>query len=193
MRLGADLSEHQRGIDLAGAGLDFVILRTTDGTYRDHAFAEHYANAASLDIAAYHFLRAPSEGTTVAEQVDAALEVLGGMRVPMWLDVESPAGLSLDDVTTAHHLFHTAGVEVAGVYTTARYWRRHMFFADVAQFGALWLAEWRDNPPHAPGEPLPPGWPRPLGFPQPALWQFTSRGRVSGPGGRIDVDLNLAR
>lgn len=181
MKLGVDVSEHQRGLDVSG--FDFVIARTTDGTYQDAAFSSF----APYATAAYHFLRAPSEGTSVAAQVSASLEVLGGRRVPMWLDVESPAGLSLHDVRSAHHAFTTAGVQVAGVYTNAWYWRRHMLWADVSEFGGLWLAQWGSNDPAA----APPGagdWPHPLGMPTPVMWQFTSRGRVGG----MDVDLNLA-
>ncbi|WP_301925257.1 glycoside hydrolase family 25 protein [Corynebacterium glaucum] len=200
MRLGVDVSEHQPSFDFTG--FDFAILRTTDGTYQDRAFTEHLARARSAgitDISTYHYLRAPSEGTTITEQVEAALSAVGELRLPVWLDVESPQGLSLIDVSSAHSLFTQRGFEVAGIYTTANYWRRHMRIADVRQFGALWLADWRDNPrvdaPDAVSEGLadPASWPRPFGFPEPAIWQFTSRGRVSSTDGPIDVDLNLAR
>lgn len=196
MRLGADVSEHQRGIDLRG--LDFAVIRTTDGDYRDAAYPEHVAAAtrAGLDIAAYHFLRAPSEGTSVAEQVAASVAVLGTTRPPMWLDVESPAGLSLADVREAHRYFIAAGVDVAGVYTSAAYWRRHMRLADIREFGRLWLAAWEDNsvvdlaaPETVPALPAASAWPHPLGLPTPSVWQFTSRGLIRG----VEVDLNLAR
>ena len=184
MRLGLDVSEHQAGLDVSG--FDFVIARTTDGTYQDAAFSSFAPHA----TAAYHFLRAPSEGTSVAAQVAASLEVLGDRRLPMWLDVESPAGLSLLDVRSAHHAFTSAGVEVAGIYTSAWYWRRHMLFASVSEFGALWLAQWGTNPVVDVSALQEQGdWPRPFGFPEPTVWQFTSRGRIDG----VDVDLNLAR
>lgn len=183
MRLGLDVSEHQAGLDVSR--FDFVIARTTDGTYQDAAFSSFAPHA----TAAYHYLRAPSEGASVASQVAASLEVIGDRRLPMWLDVESPAGLSLLDVRSAHHTFTSAGVEVAGIYTNAWYWRRHMLLADVAEFGALWLAQWGTNPVvGVAGLPELGDWPRPLGLPTPSVWQFTSRGRVDG----MDVDLNLA-
>lgn len=183
MRLGVDVSEHQAGLDVSA--FDFVIARTTDGTYQDRAFSSFAPHA----TAAYHYLRAPSEGTSVAAQVEASLEVLGGRRLPMWLDVESPAGLSLIDVRSAHHAFTSAGVEVAGIYTSAWYWRRHMLFASLSEFGSLWLAQWGTNPVvDVSALPELGDWPRPLGFPAPAVWQFTSRGRVDG----VDVDLNCA-
>ncbi|CAM4245135.1 MULTISPECIES: GH25 family lysozyme [Corynebacterium] len=186
MRLGVDCSEYQAGLDFAG--FDFAVLRTTDGTYQDPCFEQLLLDAHSshCSLSTYHYLRSPSEGTTVAEQVGAALDVLGGRRLPMWLDVESPAGLSLADVRAAATAFRAADVPVAGIYTTARYWRRHMCLANPAEFGALWLAQWGDNSVTEPARLGP--WPRPLGFPAPQMWQFTSRGRVGG----IAVDLNLA-
>ena len=186
MRLGVDCSEYQAGLDFSG--FDFAILRTTDGTYQDPCFSQLLAgaSAAGCSLATYHFLRSPAEGTTIAEQVDAALAVLGPHRLPMWLDVESPAGLSLADVRNAHATFRAAGIPVAGVYTTARYWRRHMRLASPAEFGALWLAQWGENTVTDPAQLG--AWPSPLGMPRPQLWQFTSRGRVGG----ISVDLNLA-
>ena len=194
MRLGVDLSEHQAGF-IFPEGLDFAVLRTTDGTYCDRSFSELYASAqaAGVEVSAYHYLRAPAEGTTVADQVDASMSVLGDIRVPIWLDVESPAGLSLDDVQSAAQLFTSAGMDVAGVYTTTRYWRLHMGLARVGQFGGLWLAEWRENPRVEIGgqdvASVAGRWPTPLGMPTPVMWQFTSRGLLDG----VDVDLNLAR
>lgn len=187
MRFGVDVSEYQRGFDFTG--FDFAIIRTTDGTYRDPCFEQLLldATAAGCATSTYHFLRAPSEGTTVQRQVEVACEVLVDTQLPMWLDVESPAGLTLDDVHTAVECFTQAGVEVAGFYTNAWYWRRHMGLASPAQFGELWLAHWGDNTVTDPAQLGK--WPRPLGFPEPAVWQFTSRGRVGG----IEVDLNVAR
>ena len=50
MRLGVDVSEHQAGLDVSG--FDFVIARTTDGTYQDAAFSSFSPHA----TAAYHYL-----------------------------------------------------------------------------------------------------------------------------------------
>ena len=93
MRLGVDVSEHQAGLD--ASAFDFVVARTTDGTYQDECFASFAPHA----TAAYHFLRAPSEGTSIGAQVSAALEVLG--REPRQqvtsLDRLALAATALDD------------------------------------------------------------------------------------------------
>nr|WP_231375846.1 GH25 family lysozyme [Corynebacterium aquatimens] len=201
------MSEHQAGLDFSRAPLDFVVLRTTDGTYRDGAFSEHFrlSTRFQLPTSAYHYLRSPREGTTIAEQVDAAVAVLdaaGAVGVPMWIDVESPAGLSRGDVAAAHDEFSARGIPVAGVYTTTSYWRRHMLLTSPAQFGALWLAHWGANPivdldEIAEDEPsgvidavaaLVGTRPTALGMPTPAMWQCTSRALIDG----VEVDLNLA-
>lgn len=192
MRLGVDVSEHQPAFDFTG--FDFAILRTSDGTYLDHAFAEHLAGArsAGIDVAAYHYLRSPEEGTSIKEQVGTALAVMGKDPLPVWIDVESPAGLTLDDVAAARDAFSAAGVAVEGIYTTARYWRKHMLLADAHAFGKLWLAHWGTNPvtnPFRDDLPTSADWPSKLGMPTPSVWQFTSRGRV----GAAEVDLNLAQ
>lgn len=192
MKLGVDVSEHQPAFDFAG--FDFAILRTSYGTYRDHAFAEHLAGArsAGIDVAAYHYLRSAEEGTSIKEQVDTALAVMGEDPLPVWIDVESPAGLTLDDVAAARDAFSAAGVAVEGIYTTARYWRKHMLLADAHAFGKLWLAHWGTNPvtnPFRDDLPTSANWPSKFGMPTPSVWQFTSRGRV----GAVEVDLNLAQ
>lgn len=117
--LGVDVSEHQDGMSLkkaAAEGISFAILRTTDGTYRDRVYASHYddAKAAGLEIAAYHYLRNPSEGTTVDQQVQASVEVMGDRRAPVWLDVETPAGLHVDHIRQAKRAFEARGVRVIG-------------------------------------------------------------------------------
>lgn len=194
MRFGIDVSEHQDGLSLvraAAEGIEFAVLRTTDGTYRDRVFASHLADAraAGLTLAAYHYLRSPAEGTCVAEQVDAAVEVLGDADLPMWLDCETPAGLSLDDVREAHRLFTARGVEVAGIYTYKRWWRWRMLNADTREFGALWLAAHGDDPAGPPRDTFPGGWPGPVGGQSPELWQFSSRASVAG----FAVDVNARR
>lgn len=194
MRFGIDVSEHQDGLSLvraAAEGIEFAILRTTDGTYRDRCFASHLADArtAGLEVSAYHYLRSPAEGTSVAEQVEASLEVLGGADLPMWLDCETPAGLSLHDVHLAHTLFTQRGVTVAGIYTYPRWWRWRMLGADTRQFGGLWLGAHGANPQGPPREIFPGGWPRGVGKQRPAVWQFSSRGSVAG----FSVDVNAGQ
>ena len=193
--IGIDVSEHQDGLSLVQAAaerIEFVVVRTTDGTYRDRTYASHIddAHRAGLSIETYHYLRNPSEGTTVAEQVDAACAVMGEQVYPMWIDCETPAGLSLDHVRQARDEFTARGVPVAGIYTYPRYWRWRMLGAATAEFGAVWAADYGVDDVGSPGELLDGRrWPGDVGKQAPAMWQFGSRGLVAG----YEVDVNVRR
>ncbi|MGJ4079190.1 GH25 family lysozyme, partial [Corynebacterium macclintockiae] len=93
----------------AAEGIDFAIIRTTDGTYKDKCYQSHLADAegAGLVTAAYHYLRNPSEGTSVAAQVKASVEVMGGRKRPVWIDVETPAGLHVDHIRACKREFES--------------------------------------------------------------------------------------
>ncbi|WP_087117759.1 glycoside hydrolase family 25 protein [Corynebacterium urinipleomorphum] len=193
LQFGIDVSEHQDGLSLvqaAAEGVEFVVVRTTDGTYRDRTYTSHVEDAlrAGLPVEAYHYLRNPSEGTTVAEQVEAACAVMGDLVVPVWIDCETPAGLALSHVREARVLFTARGVPVAGVYTYPRYWRWRMLGAATAEFGAVWVADYGADPAGQPRE-LHDGraWPGEVGKQTPLTWQYGSRGLVAGY--EVDVDV----
>ena len=139
---------------------------------------------------AYHYLRNPSEGTTIAEQVAAACAVMGDNIVPMWLDCETPAGLRLEHVREARDLFYAAGIPVAGIYTNPRYWRWRMFGAATAEFGAVWAADYGADRAGPPRELLDGRqWPGEIGKQAPVMWQYGSRGLVAG----YEIDVNVRR
>lgn len=195
LQIGIDVSEYQDGLSLvqaAAEGIEFVIIRTTDGTYQDRTFSSHFEDAqrAGLPVEAYHYLRNPSEGTTIAEQVAAACAVMGDNIVPMWLDCETPAGLRLEHVREARDLFYAAGIPVAGIYTYPRYWRWRMFGAATAEFGAVWVTDYGADRAGPPRELLDGRqWPGEIGKQAPVMWQYGSRGLVAG----YEIDVNVRR
>ncbi|WKK61896.1 GH25 family lysozyme [Corynebacterium sp. P3-F1] len=195
LQFGIDVSEHQDGLSLvqaAAEGVEFVVVRTTDGTYRDSTYTSHVQDAlrAGLAVEAYHYLRNPSEGTTVAEQVEAACAVMGDLVLPVWIDCETPAGLTVEHVRDARDRFLARGVLVAGIYTYPRYWRWQMLGADTAEFGAVWLADFGADDVGSPGELLRGRqWPRDVGKQTPLMWQYGSRGTVAG----YEADVNVRR
>lgn len=197
---GVDVSEHQDGMSLRQAkaeGMEYAIIRTTDGTYRDRTYRSHLddAESAGMLTAAYHYLRNPSEGTTVAQQVDASLAVMGDARRPVWIDVESPAGLHVDHIRECKRLYEAAGVRVIGVYSYVPYWEGQVAPSepDSHEFGAFWVAAYGQNRRGTP-RALYPGnsdrqWNYPLGNQKPAIWQYGSNAEVAG---RL-VDINAFR
>ena len=197
---GVDVSEHQDGMSLKRAkreGVDFAIIRTTDGTYKDRCYPSHLedAEAAGLVTAAYHYLRNPSEGTTVAQQVQASLEVMGDKKRPVWIDVETPAGLHVDHIRQCKREFEKHGVRVIGCYSYVPYWEGNIapHEPDSHEFGAFWVAAYGQNPYGKPRDIYPGDqhrqWNHPLGNQKPALWQYGSNAQVAG----YSVDINAYR
>ncbi|WP_411708625.1 peptidoglycan DD-metalloendopeptidase family protein [Corynebacterium sp. LaCa116] len=197
---GVDVSEHQDGMSLAQAkreGVEFAIIRTTDGTHRDRCYRSHLEDAESAGMltAAYHYLRNPSEGTSVAQQVQASLEVMGDKKRPMWIDVETNAGLHVDHIRTCKREFEKHGVRVIGVYSYVPYWEGRIAPSepDSHEFGAFWVAAYGQNP-HGKPRDIYPGdqhhqWSHPLGNQKPSLWQYGSNAQVAG----YSVDINAYR
>ena len=205
---GIDISEHQDGIPLALAKLDgmqFVILRLCDGTYRDKTFRSHLVDAETqgLLVSTYWYLRAPSEGTTIAQQVDVIDQQMDGRRdLGVWIDVESVdrTGRKLltgADVREAKRELEKRGYHVPGVYTGRWYWET-MPGGEPSMngLGHLWVSHYGRNHAGAPGVlyrteggDSHPGWDYPLGDRRPDLLQFGSRGQVAG----FAVDVNAYR
>lgn len=203
---GVDVSEHQNGMSLKltkQEGFDFAILRLCDGTYRDKAFRSHLADAegAGLLVSTYWYLRAPSEGTTISQQVDVIDQQMGGRRdLGVWIDVESvdSAGRKLlteKDVWAAKRELEKRGYHVPGIYSGAWYWEKMPGGEpSMKGLGHLWVSHYGRNQRgpasttyHADGGANHPGWAYPLGDRKPDILQFGSNGEVAG---RFPVDVN---
>lgn len=196
---GVDVSEFQSGMSLrkaAAEGISFAIVRTTDGTHRDRTYRSHVedAKAAGLQLAAYHYLRNPSEGRTLAQQVAASVEVMGEHRLPLWLDCETQAGLTGDIIRQAKAEFEKAGIRVLGIYSYVPYWEgMRGGEPKTHDLGKVWVAA------HGADQAGPPAqiyrgddsrqWAYPLGGQKPSLWQFGSKAQVAG----YSVDVNAFR
>ena len=206
---GIDISEHQDGLPLTRAkhdGIEFVILRLCDGTYIDKTFRSHLADAERNDllISTYWYLRAPSEGTTIAQQVDVIDRQMGGRRdLSVWIDVESVdrAGrklLTAADVHAAKRELEHRGYYVAGIYSGAWYWELMPGGEpSMAGLGNLWVSNYGHNRTGTPratydrdGGDGHRGWSYPLGDKRPDILQFGSNGIVAG---HHPVDVNAFR
>lgn len=207
---GIDVSEHQRDMSLKRAveqdGMDFVILRLCDGTHTDTLFRSHLEDVERTDalIATYWYLRAPSEGTSISQQVDVIDQQMGGRRdLGVWIDVESVSGsrklLTGEDVWAAKRELESRGYYVPGIYSGAWYWE-HMPGGEPSMegLGHLWVSHYGSADRigsaaaiyHASGGPEHPGWSYPLGDRLPDILQTGSRGLVAG---HQPVDVNAFR
>ena len=213
---GIDISEHNDGLSCVRAkqeGVDFAIIRLCDGTHVDRVFHSHLADAeqAGMLVSTYWYLRAPSEGTSISQQVDVIDQQMAGRHdLPVWIDVESvdmnyPAGdprrylLVEKDVWDAKRELERRGYHVPGIYTGRWYWENMRGGEPSMQgLGALWCSNYGLN--NGVGDPRSlyasedgdrhPGWDYPLGDRKPDLLQYGSRGTVAA---RPNVDINAYR
>lgn len=198
---GIDISEWQNGLSLARAkaeGIEFVIIRTNDGTHRDLIFNSHLqdAEANGLLIAAYWFVRNPSEGSSFAQQVDVIDAQMAGRRdIPIWLDIETPAGFTGSLVHQAKAELQRRGYRCPGIYTYVPYWESMAGGEpSLNGLGSLWVAAYGANRHGSPAA-LYPGdghaqWRYPLGDKLPDIWQYGSNAAVAG---FPSVDINYFR
>ena len=184
---GIDISNHQKGADLAkakAAGASFVFAKATEGlTYVDSEFTgfRAAAKAAGLPFGAYHFAR-PQPGRTGAQEAAHFLSITGTSHdLPPVLDLEdttlSPAA------TVAFALDWLAAVTKAtGVtpilYTYTGFAQQHLTVGDALARYPLWLANYRTTPP-----PAPTPWKAWV------AWQHTSSATVPGIPGSVDRNI----
>lgn len=202
--LGVDVSYFQNGMSLkraASEGISFAIVRTSDGTHRDWAYQSHIqdAESAGLVTAAYHYCRNPHEGSSIAQQVATSVDVMGNMKRPIWLDCETPAGLSARHVQEFKNEFERQGVRVIGIYSYIPWWEGKTIGGEPATkpFGKVWLAHYGSNPNGSPAQVYNTRggnksryWNYPLGNQKPVLFQYGSKAEVAG---FADVDVNAFR
>lgn len=196
---GIDVSEHQNNYSLKKAeaeGIDFVILRTNDGTYLDKVFKSHFEEVLETDLVAagYMFLRSEKGGTTIRQQIDVTLEMLDSVNarwLPMCIDVEDPNhAVTVDEVWKAVNYLREAGVRVWSVYTGGWYWNAQRYMGGPAwgDLPPLWLSSYvvaEGTPaqiyPKAVGY-----WAQQCGGRTPTLLQFSSNALVNGR--RVDAN-----
>lgn len=179
---GVDLSAHNGRVDfkaLADSGVDFVILKATEGvTFVDNMFFDNYRDArdAGLRVGAYHFFRFDCDGR---QQAFHLLHNLAGRQVdfPLILDIEESGNASEYDpaqvdrqLSNAIEHLQLRGYQVM-LYTNKDGYRdwvkgRH---DDLP----LWICSFTDPPIDAP-------W---------SIWQYTHRGTVPGVKGSVDLNV----
>jgi GH25 family lysozyme M1 (1,4-beta-N-acetylmuramidase) len=177
---------------VARAGYTFAFIKASEGNYYTNPYYATdlvQAEAAGLHAAGYAF--AVPNVSSGASQADYAVThahyVAAGRTMPLALDIEyNPYGANeCYGLTPARMVawisaFTATVRRLTGhlpiIYTTADWWRSCT--GDSRAFGSdpLWVAGWGPISP-----PMPAGW-RVWTF-----WQYTSRGRVPGISGNVDI------
>lgn len=186
---GIDVSHWNGSIDFTkvkSAGYDFVIIKaggSDAGCYKDSKFETNYAAAvkAGLSVGAYYFVGNLFYGAEAGE-ADAIrfIAQLSGKKFdyPVYLDVETTQPTRRDEATQAAAAFcdvmEGAGYFV-GVYASAvRGFRECLNHADLTKY-AHWVA-------HYGAATLPDS--------DAGIWQYSSKGKVPGINGNVDLDYS---
>lgn len=172
-----DLSHYQAGLDvkdLQRAGVNAVILQTSQGMHVDPAFHNFYSAAvdAEMLVSGYHFLRKEwspeSQGLFATSHIDDTL--------PMWIDVEG--GLTQFDGERFARTYMMHGGNFVGFYnahqpTHGGWWKAAYGLDPRGPIEYCYAANGGDHSEH---------W-----EPNLDLWQFARYCRVAGYPGDLDV------
>ena len=201
---GIDVSHWQSYIRwrrVASDGIDFAIVKATDGTWmKDHWYDRNKARAekVGLKFTAYHFARPGRQGGGVRN--DARLEAkyflsradLTPRNLAPVLDIEVSGGLGSSalrrwTLTWLRHVERRLDVEPM-IYTSPGFWTGRVGNTRAvarAGFEVLWVAHYGTRRPSVPARRWHGnGW---------SIWQWTKCGRVRGVGGCVDRNYYRGR
>lgn len=197
-RVGIDVSKWNGDIDwdrVKNAGVEFAIVRagyrgSVSGTLvEDACFAANMRGAAAsgVPVGVYFFTQAINE----VEAVEEASVVISLMRehkidYPVFIDTEGAGGSgradSLDPETRTLvceafcSTIENAGYE-AGVYASRNWYNNNLYTQRLENY-CIWLAEYRSAPLYQ-------------GYYQ--MWQYTSKGKIDGISGNVDMNISYLR
>lgn len=174
---GADVSHYQSGLDLRKSGLDFAIMKATEGTTFVDAHCDTFyqqAKSAGVLRGVYHFYR----GNPTAE-ADFFVDTIGGYVGDALLALDFEDEHYSQDVAGAKawldRVHSKTGVRPVIYMNHAFITGANWSSVESADYG-LWIARYASETGSiSPWKNL-------------ALWQYTSSGSVPGYSGNVDLD-----
>lgn len=196
---GIDVSLYQGNIDfndVKDSGIDFVIIRAMHRNFTvDAKFEQNYkrATACGLQVGVYM----PSFAMSYLDAIydaDHLLKLLNGRHLdfPIYYDMEASSQIRLGKKNLAAiarafiREIKNNSLYNAGVYLGAKWVREDIIdLEDLELDTPYWLAKYPLNDNSYPANKRPYNqvygnyW----------MWQYTSKGRVNGIGGDVDMDV----
>lgn len=186
---GIDLSTYQRNVNylsLKADGIEFAIIRAGFGkneSQKDDMLENHYAGFryVNIPIGFYHYSYVNSEENALLEAKNC-LKFIKDKKceLPVFLDLEEKLikAFGKEQITNFALIFcreiKKAGFK-AGVYANLDWFKNYVDFKKIKEEGFyIWLAQWNNKPD--------------LEI-TPDFWQYTSKGKVHGIEGNVDLDI----
>ncbi|MBR1862376.1 MAG: glycoside hydrolase family 25 protein [Lachnospiraceae bacterium] len=193
-KAGIDVSAYQRDIDwekVKAAGVEFVIIRAgyrgsvTGALVQDSYFEKNIkgATAVGLEVGVYFFTQAINEAEAV-EEASAVVSMVSDyeLKLPIYIDTEGAGGngradrLDVATRTLVCEAFcrtaKNAGYN-AGIYASRNWLYNNLDTSRLEQF-EIWDAEYVSVPQYK-------------GYY--TMWQHSSKGKVDGIEGNVDLDI----
>lgn len=183
----ADISKWQGNVDWAAAAkeLSFCILRASCGESVDTKFYDNVKGCVEngIPFGVYHYVKAGTATAAVKEAQFFLKTCAEAQRQPnFWIadiEYEAQTAQTTEAVCVAFlHTLRASDCQKIGLYINTRYaWAG----AAIGLCDIMWIPHWGKNDGDVPADRYKPKHPY-------DLWQYTSRGRLAGVKG--DVDLN---
>lgn len=192
-KFGIDISRHNGNIDwnaVKASGVDYVIIRcgyrgsSTGTLIQDQSFAKNMqgAVAAGLKVGIYVFSQAIDEVEAVKEASLAVACAQGyNLTYPIFIDTESSGGRADKiDKATRTAVVNAFCQTVANSGYKAGIYASKTWFEDKLNMGAIgnyriWLAQYSKEPTYKGKYDM---------------WQYSSKGTISGIKGNVDLNLS---
>ncbi len=192
-KFGIDISRHNGKIDwnaVKSSGVDYVIIRcgyrgsSSGALITDQNFQSNIkgATAAGLKVGIYVFSQAVNEVEAVKE-ASLAVSLAKGYKLtyPIFIDTESSGGRADKiDVATRTAVINafcqtvqSAGYQ-AGIYASKSWFEQKLNMGAVGNY-RIWLAQYAAAPTYSGRYDM---------------WQYSSKGTISGINGRVDLNLS---
>lgn len=187
---GIDLSKYQQNVNyskLKEQGIEFAIIRCGYGkkeSQKDELFETHYKGLkeAGIKVGAYLYSYCNDVKNAILE-AENCLKFINGktFELPIFYDLEDEQVLPLgkEKITEIAKIFCNKIEEAgftAGVYANLNWFKKYIKVKDLLQF-KIWLAEW-EKPKHSADFRVD-------------FWQYTSKGKLDGISGNVDLNYDL--
>ena len=186
---GIDVSTYQRNIsyiNLKADNIEFAIIRSGFGkneSQKDDMFENHFAGFkyVGIPIGIYHYSYVNSIENAKLE-AENCLKFIGDKKfnLPIFIDLEEKLikAFKKEEITNFALAFcneiKKAGFK-AGVYANLDWFKNYIDYKKIKENGFyIWLAQWNTKPE--------------LDI-TPDFWQYTSKGKVHGIEGNVDLDI----
>lgn len=193
-KFGIDVSRHNGNIDwkaVKASGVDYVIIRcgyrgsSTGALIQDQNFTKNIqgATAAGLKVGIYVFSQAINEVEAVKEASLAVACAKGyNLTYPIFIDTESSGGRAdkIDKATRTAvvnafcQTVANSGYK-AGIYASKTWFEDKLNMSNISSSYRIWLAQYAAAPTYKGRYDM---------------WQYSSKGKISGINGNVDLNLS---